>query len=625
MEMLSLTTDDMDPSSSSSSSSSSGRSRRDTHKRSKSGNKSSRKSGGSRLVGGSKRLVRSSSDKKVKQKLAKAASNDTLSGNGGGLDGASSSSTSSSSGDVQVVMNPLSPRMLQQQLAAMAATSAPISYRRRTGTSASSRHMQMLALTTGPSRSKVLAAKVLVGSNSEVGDAALRDAVHLPDDSSYLLELGATEAQLDELGVSEASQLVPQRFDMMLTEGVYQKKFYGVPHENWLGGESAENPVVISVTVEPRAIATDDSSAPLSPKRGDGGEAAGPPQLEPETLYHQALIRTRTGTDRLAIKAAQLDSLCLMAGLNSNNMLKLIDHTEIQEDLLKLANEESVMLRHFKIGILLARAGQRLDDEMFANEHATPRFQRFLDWIAEPIELLGWQRFRGGLDVRNGSTGTASYYTEFRDTTQGGRMHPIMFHVSTLLPFNGRDTQHLERKRHLGNDIVVVVFRDVEPGDGSPPFDPKSMHSHFNTIFIVVTPIAGESGDTAEERYHIAVVMREEVDPFGPFLPQPTILARDDASRHMLLLKIINGERSALHSTSFSEKLYRTRTHQLRAVVEKYRAEAADSADADANDGGDDSLTRSRGSLRKVATSSFGSLARSLTMDAIRKRSQEKD
>ena len=35
-----------------------------------------------------------------------------------------------------------------------------------------------------------------------------------------------------------------------------------------------------------------------------------------------------------------------------------------------------------------------------------------------------------------------------------------MFHVSTLLPFKEKgDNQQLERKRHIGNDIVAIVFQ----------------------------------------------------------------------------------------------------------------------------------------------------------------------
>lgn len=47
-----------------------------------------------------------------------------------------------------------------------------------------------------------------------------------------------------------------------------------------------------------------------------------------------------------------------------------------------------------------------------------------------------WGRFRGGLDVTHGQTGTESVYCNFRNKE-------IMFHVSTKLPYTEGDTQQV--------------------------------------------------------------------------------------------------------------------------------------------------------------------------------------
>lgn len=47
------------------------------------------------------------------------------------------------------------------------------------------------------------------------------------------------------------------------------------------------------------------------------------------------------------------------------------------------------------------------------------------------------------------------------------------FHVSI---------RQLLRKRHIGNDIVTIVFQ--EPG--AHPFTPKAIRSHFQHVFIIV-------------------------------------------------------------------------------------------------------------------------------------------
>ena len=35
-----------------------------------------------------------------------------------------------------------------------------------------------------------------------------------------------------------------------------------------------------------------------------------------------------------------------------------------------------------------------------------------------------------------------------------------MYHIAPMIPNPTHDKQQLDRKRHLGNDIVVLIFRD---------------------------------------------------------------------------------------------------------------------------------------------------------------------
>jgi len=58
-----------------------------------------------------------------------------------------------------------------------------------------------------------------------------------------------------------------------------------------------------------------------------------------------------------------------------------------------------------------------------------------------------------------------------------------MFHVSTLLPHSNVNEQQLERKRHIGNDRVTIVFQDEDT-----PFSPKMIKSKLLHVFIVIQP-----------------------------------------------------------------------------------------------------------------------------------------
>jgi hypothetical protein len=63
-----------------------------------------------------------------------------------------------------------------------------------------------------------------------------------------------------------------------------------------------------------------------------------------------------------------------------------------------------------------------------------------------------------------------------------------MFHVSTLLPYSKSDSQQLERKRHIGNDIVTIIFQDE-----NTPFAPDMIASNFLHSFIVIQKCSNES------------------------------------------------------------------------------------------------------------------------------------
>ncbi|CAJ0952415.1 unnamed protein product [Ranitomeya imitator] len=147
---------------------------------------------------------------------------------------------------------------------------------------------------------------------------------------------------------------------------------------------------------------------------------------------------------------------------------------EIQKDLLVLEEQEGSV--NFKFGVLFAKDGQLTDDEMFSNETGSESFQKMLDLLGDTVTLKSWIGYRGGLDTKNDTTGTHSVYTVY----QG---HEIMFHVSTMLPYSKDNRQQVERKRHIGNDIVTIVFQEGE--ELSSAFKPSMIRSHFTRIHLL--------------------------------------------------------------------------------------------------------------------------------------------
>ncbi|KAB0364559.1 hypothetical protein FD754_008715, partial [Muntiacus muntjak] len=208
---------------------------------------------------------------------------------------------------------------------------------------------------------------------------------------------------------------------------------------------------------------------------------------------------------------------------------------------------------NFKFGVLFAKDGQLTDDDMFSNEIGSDAFQKFLNLLGDTITLKGWTGYRGGLDTKNDTTGIHSVYTIY----QG---HEIMFHVSTMLPYSKENKQQVERKRHIGNDIVTIVFQEGE--EPSPAFKPSMIRSHFTHIFALVRY------DQQKDNYRLKIFSEESVPLFGPPLPSPPVFTDHQEFRDFLLVKLINGEKATLETPTFAQKRRRTLDMLIRSLYQ---------------------------------------------------------
>lgn len=143
--------------------------------------------------------------------------------------------------------------------------------------------------------------------------------------------------------------------------------------------------------------------------------------------------------------------------------------------------DEHVLVSNFKFGVLYQKFGQITEEELFCNTDTSPAFDDFLSLLGQRIQLKDHRGYRGGLDIQNGHTGDQAVYEIFKE-------REIMFHVSTLLPYTENDPQQLQRKRHIGNDIVAVVFQEE-----NTPFSPDMIASHFLHAFIVIQVLDAQS------------------------------------------------------------------------------------------------------------------------------------
>ncbi|XP_058619424.1 rap1 GTPase-activating protein 1 isoform X3 [Onychostoma macrolepis] len=216
--------------------------------------------------------------------------------------------------------------------------------------------------------------------------------------------------------------------------------------------------------------------------------------------------------------------------------------------------DEHVISNNFKFGVIYQKFGQTSEEELFGNSEESPALVEFLEFLGQKIELHDFKGFRGGLDVTHGQTGSESVYHNFHNKE-------IMFHVSTKLPFTEGDTQQLQRKRHIGNDIVAIVFQDE-----NTPFVPDMIASNFLHAYVVV-----QVGNACSDNvlYKVSVTARDDVPFFGPPLPNPAIFKKGPEFHEFLFTKLINAEYACYKAEKFAKLEERTRSALLETLYEE--------------------------------------------------------
>ncbi|KAM5225272.1 signal-induced proliferation-associated protein 1 isoform 1-T1 [Hipposideros larvatus] len=327
-----------------------------------------------------------------------------------------------------------------------------------------------------------------------------------------------------------------------LGAGYYRKYFYNKEHQNFFGLDEVLGPVAVSLRREEKEGSSGGTlhsyriivrTTQLRTLRGTISEDAlppGPPRgLSPKKLLEHV--------------APRLSPTCLRLGSASPKVPRTL-----------LTLDEQVLSSQRKVGILYCRAGQGSEEEMYNNQEAGPAFMQFLTLLGDVVRLKGFESYRAQLDTKTDSTGTHSLYTMYQD-------HEIMFHVSTMLPYTPNNQQQLLRKRHIGNNIVTIVFQ--EPG--SKPFCPTTIRSHFQHVFLVVR---AHLPCTPHTSYRVAVSRTQDTPAFGPALPPGGgPFAANADFRAFLLAKALNGEQATGHARQFHTMATRTRQQYLQDLA----------------------------------------------------------
>lgn len=336
----------------------------------------------------------------------------------------------------------------------------------------------------------------------------------------------------------------------------YRQYFLEQDHVNYLGEDERFGAVAVSYKRERtdlKSVFVNEEESPLSQYEYRVIVRTSQMETLRGSVLEECIPSTsRHGTARGLPPKDILEYVC--PEINLSCIKLAAPGPKVPEILLKL--DEQGVTRQHKIGILYCKAGQSTEEEMYNNEEAGPAFNEFLDIFGERVLLRGFEGYRAQLDNRNDSTGVYSLYRKFC-----GR--EVMFHVSTMLPWTPNNRQQLLRKRHIGNDIVTIVFQ--EPG--ALQFTPKNIRSHFQHVFILVRVF---DPCTANTKYQVAVSRSKDVPAFGPPIPAGGVFTNKEEFDTFLITKLINAENAAHKSDKFRAMAVRTRHEYLKDLVNNY-------------------------------------------------------
>lgn len=153
-----------------------------------------------------------------------------------------------------------------------------------------------------------------------------------------------------------------------------------------------------------------------------------------------------------------------------------------------------------KIGLVYVKDGQENERSMLRNEEgdASRLYHEFLLGMATVVPIARHCGYVGGLD-RSGSVGTTLPYWRCAQTE-------LVVHEVTRMPTVHKDPQQILKKRHVGNDIIHLIW-----SEHCRDYKPQTIVSQFNDAHIMIFPLPNGL-------YRIRVAQKREVAPFGPLI-----------------------------------------------------------------------------------------------------------
>ena len=249
----------------------------------------------------------------------------------------------------------------------------------------------------------------------------------------------------------------------------------------------------LSTELKPDAIPDDDIDTLVAEIKGQR-KANSPSFVKSQT-------QEQTSERRPKVARTEMAAIPVICGLVDGSHESIRPAIVGQTNALQIMSTNKKTYRYcFKIGVVYAGNGIEEQNAVLGTqmEDTTPHFREFLHGIGWPIKLPTHIGYDGGLHLTASQNGTSSvYFADFCNET--------MFHVSPLFPFDVQSDQQLNKKRHIGNDHVHIIWNE-----NTKFYHPGTITSQFNQCHVIIHPLARKG------LFSVSVVNKPELKWFGP-------------------------------------------------------------------------------------------------------------
>mmetsp|Transcript_16622 Transcript_16622/g.49721 ORF Transcript_16622/g.49721 Transcript_16622/m.49721 type:complete len:1477 (-) Transcript_16622:147-4577(-) len=258
-----------------------------------------------------------------------------------------------------------------------------------------------------------------------------------------------------------------------------------------------------------------------------------PKQPTPKSEFHVArLFLSHFG---LLSEDARQSLFCLDNNARFRRSLKELD---------KVNGRETI-----KVGLVYVKPGQEDQRSILANEERSPKYAAFVKGLGWDVDLGTHPGFMGGLDRKKTTGASAPYYST--------AMVEVIFHDITRMPTSDSDPQQIHKKRHVGNDIVHIVWNEH-----GRPYRPSTISSQFNNVHIIIDPLP-------TELYEVRIVAKESVPTFGPL--QNGMVVSMDLLPQLVRQTAIAANRAVRSTSDVYKPPYSVRAAQIKEINSRYK------------------------------------------------------